>query len=122
MSKFFIFIMITVVLNAASQLLLKTGMEQVGKAELSGSQIFSLLTSAAFNPFVVLGLLTMTASMATHLLSLSRFDVSFAFPFISLAYVIVLAWGFFVLGEPVNLMRAAGVAIIVAGTVVLANS
>lgn len=122
MSKFFIFILITVVLNAASQLLMKTGMAQVGKAELSGSQIFTLLSAAAFNPFIILGLATMTASMATHLLSLSRFDVSFAFPFLSLAYVIVLAWGYFVLGEAVNLMRVAGVAIIVAGTIVLANS
>ncbi len=122
MSKYFIFIVVTVVLNATSQLLLKSGMAQVGKAELSGSQIFGLLSAAAFNPLIILGLVTMTASMATHLLSLSRFDVSFAFPFISLAYVIVLAWGYFVLGEPVNVMRIAGVAIIVAGTIVLANS
>ena len=91
MSKYFVFIIVTVILNAASQLLMKSGMAQVGQAELSGSKLISLLSAAALNPLIILGLVTMTISMGTHLMSLSRFDVSFAFPFISLAYVIVAA-------------------------------
>lgn len=122
MSKYFIFIILTVILNAVSQLLMKSGMDRVGQAEFSSSKIVSLLYSAATNPLIVLGLLTMTISMGTHLMSLSRFDVSFAFPFISLAYVIVAAWGYFVLGENVNAQRLAGIGIIVLGTVVLARS
>ena len=122
MSKFFIFIIITVVLNAASQLLMKAGMAQVGKAELSVSKVLSLLSSAVMNPLVLLGLATMTISMGTHMMSLSRFDVSFAFPFISLAYVIVAAWGYFVFGEDLNLMRVSGILVIILGTGILANS
>jgi len=122
MSKYFIFIIVTVVLNAASQLLLKAGMSQVGKAELSGSKIVALLSTAALNPLIWLGLVTMTVSMATHLMSLSRFDVSFAFPFISLAYAIVVAWGYFVFKEDVNLTRLVGISVIVLGTIILARS
>lgn len=121
-SKYFIFIVLTVILNAVSQLLMKSGMDKVGQAEFSSSKLISLLVSAFTNPLIVLGLLTMTISMGTHLMSLSRFDVSFAFPFISLAYVIVAAWGYFVLGEDVNAQRIAGIGIIVLGTVVLARS
>lgn len=122
MSKYFVFIIVTVILNAVSQLLMKSGMDQVGKAELSSSKVLSLLMSAATNPLIILGLASMTISMATHLMSLSRFDVSFAFPFISLAYAIVAAWGYFVMGENVSAQRAAGIGIIVLGTVVLARS
>ena len=122
MSKFFIFIVATVILNATSQLLMKTGMTQVGKAEMSASHIGGLLWSAATNPFVVLGLVTMTLSMGTHLMSLSRFDVSFAFPFLSIAYVIVAAWGYFMLGESMNLTRVIGIGTILAGTVILSQS
>ena len=39
MSKYFIFIVITVILNAASQLLMKAGMGQVGQAELSATKV-----------------------------------------------------------------------------------
>lgn len=122
MSKFFIFIVATVILNATSQLLMKTGMTQVGKAEMSASHIGGMLLTAATNPFVVLGLVTMTLSMGTHLMSLSRFDVSFAFPFLSIAYVIVAAWGYFMMGESVNLTRILGIGTILAGTVILSQS
>jgi multidrug transporter EmrE-like cation transporter len=121
MSKFFVFIVITVILNAASQLLMKAGMTQVGQAEMSGSRIAALLWSAATNPFVILGLVTMTISMGTHLMSLSRFDVSFAFPFLSVAYVIVALFGHFVLGEQLTTTRIVGIATIMLGTVILAR-
>ncbi len=121
MSKYFIFIVATVILNAASQLLMKTGMSQVGQAELSGSRIAALLWSAATNPFVILGLTTMTISMATHLMSLSRFDVSFAFPFLSIAYVIVALFGHFFMGETLTATRIAGIGTIMLGTAILAR-
>ena len=122
MSKYFIFIILTVALNAASQLLMKTGMSQVGQAEMSASKITTWLINAALNPLILLGLFTMTISMGTHLMSLSRFDVSFAFPFISMAYVIVAGWGYFVLGEDINAMRILGITTIIIGTVILAKS
>ena len=122
MSKFFVFIVATVVLNAASQLLMKTGMNRVGQAEFSASHIWGMALAALTNPFILLGLTTMTISMGTHLLSLSRFDVSFAFPFISLAYVVVAVWGYAVLGENVNLTRMLGILTIILGTALIARS
>jgi len=122
MSKYFIFIIITVILNAAAQLLIKAGISRVGQASFSTSQIVNLLLGAALNPFIVLGLVVMTVSMGTHMMSLSRFDVSFAFPFLSVAYVIVAAWGYFFFGEDVNLTRIVGIGTIILGTVILARS
>ena len=122
MSNYYVFIAITVVLNAASQLLMKSGMSQIGQAEMSGSKLVNLLVAAAFNPFVVLGLVTMTISMMTHLMALSRFDVSFVFPFISIAYVIVAIWGALMMGEAVGPMRMAGIATILVGTLMISRS
>lgn len=121
MSKYFIFIIVTVMLNAASQLLMKSGMSQVGQAEFSGGRLAELLLRAASNPWIILGLVTMTVSMGTHLMSLSRFDVSFAFPFLSLAYVIVAVYGHFVLGEVLTPTRILGIGTILLGTVILAR-
>jgi multidrug transporter EmrE-like cation transporter len=55
-------------------------------------------------------------------MSLSRFDVSFAFPFLSIAYVLVLLYGYFAMGESVTALRVAGVSLVVAGTVLIARS
>lgn len=122
MSKFFIFILVTVCLNATSQILMKAGMNRVGQAEFSVSKISSMALDAITNPLIILGLTTMTISMVTHLLSLSRFDASFAFPFLSLAYVIVAGWGYFFLGEDVNMTRVIGIGTIILGTIIMAYS
>ena len=122
MSKFFIFIIVTVCLNAASQILMKAGMNRVGQAEFSVSRITAMAADAITNPLIIFGLITMTISMGTHLLSLSRFDASFAFPFISLAYVIVAGWGYFFLGEDVNAVRLVGIGTIILGTIIMAYS
>jgi drug/metabolite transporter (DMT)-like permease len=119
MSKYFIFIIITVMLNAASQILMKSGMSQVGQAEMSASRIGGLLLAAATNPLIILGL---AISMGTHLMSLSRFDVSFAFPFLSVAYLIVAAYGHYFMGEAVSPTRILGIGTIMLGTVILARS
>lgn len=122
MSKYFIFILVTVCLNAASQILLKIGVAQAGQAEVSARSILEVAMRAAQSPLVIAGLATMTLSMVTHLMSLSRFDVSFAFPFISLGYVIVAVYGALVLGEQVSALRMAGIATIVVGAVMIARS
>src|SRR6266404_1657498 len=102
MSKYFSLILATVLLNATSQILMTIG--------------------AATNIFIICGLVTMVISMVTHLMSLSRFDVSFAFPFLSIAYVLVLLYGYLAMGENVTALRVAGVALVVAGTVLIARS
>ena len=122
MSKYFSLILATVLLNATSQILMKTGMTQVGKFEFSGASFRQMTIGAATNIFIICGLVTMVISMVTHLMSLSRFDVSFAFPFLSIAYVLVLLYGYLAMGENVNALRVAGVSLVVAGTVLIARS
>jgi multidrug transporter EmrE-like cation transporter len=122
MSKYFSLILATVLLNATSQILMKTGMTQVGKFEFSGTSFRQMILGAATNLFIICGLVTMVISMVTHLMSLSRFDVSFAFPFLSIAYVLVLLYGYFAMGESVNALRVAGVSLVIAGTVLIARS
>lgn len=122
MSKYYLLIVITVILNATSQLLMKAGMAQVGQAEFSTAKLTNLIITAATHPLVILGLATMTISMVTHLMALSRFDVSFVFPFISIAYVIVAVWGGLVMGENVNAMRIVGISTVLVGTILIARS
>ncbi|MGE3626769.1 MAG: EamA family transporter, partial [Hyphomicrobiales bacterium] len=75
-----------------------------------------------FNPLVMLGMCTFVVSMASHLIVLSRVDLSFAYPFLSLAYVVATAYAFFVFQEDVSVMRMAGIALICAGTFFIAQS
>jgi drug/metabolite transporter (DMT)-like permease len=118
-------ILFTVTTNAAAQIMLKQGMMALGPLKLAGSGLMGILQSVfqvVFQPFVFLGLCTFVISMASHLVVLSKVELSFAYPFLSLAYVIVTAYAFFVFGENVTLLRVAGIGAICFGTVLISMS
>ncbi len=85
--KYLPFILFTVLTNAAAQLMLKQGMSTL-VSPMSENIILKLL-QVVFNPWVFAGLVTFVISMASHLFVLSKVELSFAYPFLSLAYV---AW------------------------------
>ena len=121
-SKYIPLILFTVLTNAAAQILLKKGVILLGGFEMSSSGVLSVLPRAVFNPFIVLGLATFVVSMASHLLVLSRVELSFAYPFLSLAYVVVTAYAYFVFKEDVDAYRVIGIFLICAGTVFISRS
>ena len=122
MAKYIPLILFTVLTNAAAQILLKNGMLRLGSFEFSLTGIASAIPQIVLNPFVVLGLFTFVVSMSSHLLVLSRVDLSFAFPFLSLAYVVVALYSHFVFAEDMNLYRISGIAVICFGVFLISRS
>lgn len=120
--KYLGFILFTVLTNAAAQLMLKYGMMQLGPLSFAGvNPIFKVL-QIVFSPWVFLGLATFVISMASHLYVLSKVELSFAYPFLSLAYVAVAVFAYFVFREDLNALRIAGIGFICIGTVLIAQS
>jgi drug/metabolite transporter (DMT)-like permease len=117
-----VLILFTVVTNAAAQIMLKKGMTAIGALTLSADKMVSTVFQVVFQPFVFLGLCTFVVSMASHLVVLSRVQLSFAYPFLSLAYVIVAVYAYFIFGEDVGALRIAGIAAICLGTVLISLS
>ena len=64
----------------------------------------------------------MVVSMGAHLIVLSRVEISFAYPFLGLSFVLITLWGYFALGEAVTPWRVAGVLLICSGVALVARS
>jgi drug/metabolite transporter (DMT)-like permease len=115
-------ILLSVTIAALAQITLKVGVNRVTPAgrtlTLDGSSLKSLATS----PIVIGGLVLFGLSAVVWLLVLSRAALSFAYPFASLSYVLILVAGYFVLHEQVTPLRLAGVALIVIGIVLIAQT
>jgi drug/metabolite transporter (DMT)-like permease len=120
--KFLPFILFTVLTNAAAQLMLKQGMLTLGPISFDGVNPILRILQIVFSPWVFLGLATFVISMASHLYVLSKVELSFAYPFLSLAYVAVAVFAYFVFHEDLNAWRIAGIAFICVGTVLIAQS
>jgi drug/metabolite transporter (DMT)-like permease len=120
--KFLPFILFTVMTNATAQLMLKQGMMALGPLSFEGVNPLVKLLQIVFSPWVFLGLCMFVISMASHLYVLSKVELSFAYPFLSLAYVAVAVFAYFVFREDLNAFRIAGIAFICFGTVLIAQS
>ena len=122
MSKFIPLILFTVFTNFGSQILLKKGMTSIERFDMSFSGITSSLFDIILNKYVIGGLLVMVISMGSHLVVLSRVDISYAYPFLGLSFVLVTAWGHFVLSENVDFWRILGVVLICLGVACVGRS
>ena len=112
-----------VLLNSAAQLMLKAGARTLGSVAMgSGSSLMAAAWSAATQPWILLGLVCYFVSAGLWIIALTRVDVTIAYPMLSMGYVIaaLLAWQLF--GEPLTSGRVLGIAIILAGVVVLSRS
>jgi drug/metabolite transporter (DMT)-like permease len=117
-----IYILISVVGGAAGQVLLKMGMNSLGPLTLSAGQFLRIIWSMATNLYVIIGLAIYMLGVVFWLAAISRVDLSFAYPFASLSYVLMLlvSWGIF--GEKISLLRLVGTIVICVGVLIIARS
>ena len=113
-------ILASVVVGVIGQLILKTAMTRVGPLGLRGGQAGRTAVTIIVNPLVWGGLSLYGVSMLFWLVGLSRVDLGYAFPFLSLSYVLVLLGSWAVLGESIGRTRLAGVVAICAGVFIVA--
>ena len=92
--KNFFLIFCNVILSVIGQLLLKQGMNQVGKIEGHLSEIVTRGLHALSNPFVIGGISVYGSTTLIWLVILSRVKLSVAYPMISLGYIftILFSW------------------------------
>ena len=118
-------ILLSVLLAAVAQITLKHGMTQVtshGAAPLELGQPLTTLRRVAGNLSVVGGLAIFVVSAAAWLVVLSKVSLSFAYPFVSLTYVLILTFDRLALHETVSVVRWAGVALIIGGILLVSRT
>ena len=109
-----VLIFVTVLLVALAQLLLKQGMINVGKIELS--DFFSAkLLDVVSEKFVVVGVILFIITTFLWLVILSQEELSFAYPLISSTYVVTAILASIIFHESLSLVRILGIVLIAAG-------
>jgi glycosyltransferase involved in cell wall biosynthesis len=102
----------------AGQIFMKTG-----SSVLAGHGFdLGFLSAVASNRMVWLGLACYGASAVTWLMALSKVDLSFAFPMLSLGFVITALYSWLFFGEILYWNRVLGIALVVTGVLVIAAS
>lgn len=116
-------ILLSVAISAFAQIALKVGMGSpaVQRALAGGGSRVATVLDIAFNPFVILGLALYFGSAAVWLLVLSKVEVSFAYPFVALGFVLTAVLGRLVLHDSFSAAKIIGTLLIMVGVIVLAR-
>ena len=117
----YVLLFFNVLLTVIGQLLLKQGMNNVGRIS-SLRETIPMLIQAFLNPFVIGGISVYGFTTMIWLVILSRIKLSVAYPMISFGYVlsIFFAWLFF--KESVPKVRIIGAIVICIGVYLVASA
>jgi len=114
-----VIILIGVVFAAFGQVSWKLGMNQAGQLNALN---FTTLSTVLLNSYVLLGFVLYGLSTIFWLIALSKKDLSFVYPFISLTYILVLVLSSLVLKESIGLNKIAGIIAIIIGLIIISRS
>lgn len=113
-----VLILLSVSISAAAQICFKMGTtaRPAGASHGAASLLMTVLTPGVMGGLVLYGLGTLV-----WLAVLSKVDVSQAYPFVGLGFVLTAVFGA-CLGEPVSLLRIVGIVVITVGISLVARS
>jgi multidrug transporter EmrE-like cation transporter len=114
---------ISVVFAVAAQFTLKTAMNEVGR--IGATEIAAAgetISRALKEPRLWLGLTLFGVSAMFWLVVLSRVDLSVAYPFVGLSYIVVVMISRLFLHEQVSALRWIGVVVVAVGIAIIGLS
>lgn len=115
-------IAVTVLLTVYGQLVLKWQMSGAGPMPSDGLDKVIFLLRQFGNPWILSGLGAAFLASLAWMAAMTRLELNYAYPFTSMAFVIVMLFSVLFLGEPLNFARVAGTVMVVAGLVVIARA
>lgn len=118
----YLYIVATIVFTVYGQLILKWRVVQFGALPVGSADKVKFLLSLVLDPFILSGFIAAFLASLAWMAAMTKFQLSYAYPFMSLNFVCVLVLSAWLLSEPLSFQRSIGVAFIVLGTVVAARA
>lgn len=115
------FIISTIFFTVYSQLVMRWQVASAGPLPVDMSGKIAYVAHLLINPWVLSGIIATFFAGISWMLAMTKFEISYAYPFVSLNYIFVLMAGFFIFNESVSIEKFIGSALVVLGIIVLAK-
>lgn len=116
----YVFISLTIFLTVYGQLIIKQQINLVPNVP-SGTDLIPFLLGFMFRPWVMSGLASAVLASLAWMAALTRFELSYAYPFMSLNFLVVVALSVFFFNESINLYKLVGLFLICAGVLIVSK-
>jgi drug/metabolite transporter (DMT)-like permease len=110
---------VCIILGSFGQIHMKRGMQELGQDGVSNLLSPRGMLNIAFHKQVFIGVSLYVIATALWLFALTTLDVSYAYPLLSIGYVLTAILAFIILKENISLMRWSGIALILLGSLLI---
>jgi multidrug transporter EmrE-like cation transporter len=118
----YVYVLATIVLTVFGQLVIKWQVSKAGGLPVATGARFVFLLRLLVNPWIAGALVAALVAALSWMAAMTRLELSFAYPFMSLSFVLVLVLSALMLGEPLTLYKVVGMALVVIGLIVSSRS
>jgi multidrug transporter EmrE-like cation transporter len=115
----YIYIFLTIIFTVYGQLILKWRMNLKGVMPDILPEKITYFFNAFLDLWVISGFLSAFLASLTWMATLTKFELSYAYPFMSLSFVAVFFLSIFLYSEPLTWQKAGGLSLIILGLIVL---
>jgi uncharacterized membrane protein len=117
----YLYIACTIGFTVYGQLILKWRIRDFGPLPADSFEKLKFLVYLLFDPAIFSGFAAAFLASLAWMAAMTKFELSHAYPFMSLNFVAVLLLSGWLLNEPLTLQKVLGMALIVIGTTVAAR-
>ncbi len=114
----YLYIFGTILFTVYGQIIIKWQVSNAGAFPVDAAGKMWFLLRMAVNPWVISSLCCAFLAFLCWVAAMTKFDLSYAYPFMSLSFVFVLVLSGFFFHEPVTMTKALGVIFIMAGIII----
>lgn len=115
----YLYIFGTIAFTVYGQLILKWQIDKQGSLPELFLDKLIFLFQLLLNPWILSGLFAAFLASLCWMAAMTKFDISFAYPFMSISFVLVFILSALLFNEPISMQKALGMAFIVLGIIVM---
>ncbi len=115
------YIALTMLMTVYSQLVMRWQVGQAGPLPSLPTERLFIVMSLLLRPWVLSAMVATLLAGVSWMLAMTKFELSYAYPFVSLTFVFVLLGGVLLFGETFGLGKLLGTLLVMGGIVVLSR-
>ena len=116
------YLLLAISFSIVSQLIIKWKMSVFSFDDYETWQdMFALAFSMLLNPYIIASLILTLLAGVTWMIVMTKFEISYAYPFTLLGLVLVAIFSIVFFGESVNTYKISGIALIILGISVISK-
>jgi multidrug transporter EmrE-like cation transporter len=117
-----IYIILTIIFTVYSQLIMRWQVPKAGALPSEISSKINFILELFLNPWIISSIAATFLAGISWMLVMTKFEISYAYPWVSLNFILMLSLGVLLFGEFFSFTKFIGTSFVVVGIVLIARS